>query len=239
MNLNVAIIDDEIHAIETLVYDLKEGFDKSIEIVFTSTNPVEGIKRLRSEIPDLLFLDIEMPGLSGLDILSLIDDLNIQVVITTAHQEFAIQTVGTKAIAYLLKPVQPENLEAIINQALVQKKNPVKTSLLKDKIAIPDMEGIELIQYSEIMYCKSDGNYSTLALIGNRKMTVSKPLKYFEENISSELFLRIHKSYLVNLTHVKKYLKKDGGELVMTNNDVLPVSRNSRNELLKFIQNSI
>jgi two-component system LytT family response regulator len=239
MNLRVAIIDDEIHAIETLVYDLKEGFNKSIEIVFTSTNPVEGIKRLRSEIPDLLFLDMEMPGLSGLDILSLIDDLNIQVVITTAHQEFAIQTVGTKAIAYLLKPVQPENLETVINQALVRKQNPAKTSLLKDKIAIPDMEGIELIQYDEIIYCKSDGNYTTLALISNRKMTVSKQLKYFEENIFSEQFIRIHKSYLVNLTHVKKYLKKDGGELVMTNNDVLPVSRNSRNELLKLIQNSI
>lgn len=239
MNLKVAIIDDEIHAIETLVYDLTEDFKSSVDILFTTTHPVEGVKRLRMEKPDLLFLDIEMPGLSGLDILSLIDDLDIQVIITTAHQEFAIQTVGTKAIAYLLKPIQPENLEAVINQALERKQNPAKTSLLKDKIAIPDMEGIELIPYDEIIYCKSDGNYTTLALIGNRKMTVSKPLKYFEENIFSEQFFRIHKSYLVNLTHVKKYLKRDGGVLVMINNDGLPVSRNSRNELLKFIQNSI
>lgn len=239
MNLKVAIIDDEIHAIETLVYDLTEDFKSSVDILFTTTHPVEGVKRLRMEKPDLLFLDIEMPGLSGLDILSLIDDLNIQVVITTAHQEFAIQTVGTKAIAYLLKPIQPENLEAVINQALERKRNPAKSLILKDRIAIPDMDGIELIQYDEIIYCKSDGNYTTMALISNRKMTVSKQLKYFEENIFSEQFIRIHKSYLVNLTHVKKYLKKDGGELVMTNNDVLPVSRNSRNELLKFIQNSI
>ena len=239
MKLTAAIIDDEKHAIETLVYDLNENHSDEVEIIFSTTNPVEGTKRIRTEKPDLLFLDVNMPGLSGLDILSLIDDLNIQVVITTAHQEFAIQTVGTKAIAHLLKPIQPENLEAVINQAQKRKQNPAKTSLIKDRIAIPDIEGIELIPYDEIIYCKSDGNYSTLALLGNRKMTVSKPLKYFEENISSELFIRIHKSYLINLDHVKKYVKRDGGELVMNNNDVLPISRNSRNELLKFIQNNL
>lgn len=237
MKLRVAIIDDELHAIETLVYDLNEGFENSVEIVFTSTDPVEGVKKVRSEIPDLLFLDIEMPGLSGLDILNLIDDLNIQVVIITAHQEFAIQAVGTKAMAYLLKPVQPETLEKIIKQGLEKKQNPIKNAALKDKIPVPDREGIELIPYDNIIYCKSDGNYTTLVIIGNSKKTVSKPLKYFEVNISSEQFVRIHKTYLVNLTHVKKYLKRDGGDLVMTNNDILPVSRNYRSELLKLLQN--
>jgi two-component system LytT family response regulator len=239
MKLRVAIIDDEIHAIETLVYDLKDGFGNSIKIVFTCTDPVEGVKKVRSEIPDVLFLDMEMPGLSGIDIMDLINDLDIQVVITTAHQEFAIQAVGSKAIAYLLKPIQPDSLNNVIRQVLEQKHIPVKSSFIKNKISVPDIQGIELIPYDEIIYCKSDGNYSTLALTGNRKMTVSKPLKYFETNISSEQFVRIHKSYLANIIHIKKYLKRDGGELVMINNDVLPVSRNNRQELLKLIQNNL
>lgn len=236
MKLRIAIIDDELHAIETLIYDLLEGFEKQIEIVFTSTDPVEGVKRLRSEIPDLLFLDIEMPGLSGLDILDLIDDLNIQVVITTAHQKFAIQTVGSKAISYLLKPLQLNDLELVMNRALEQKQEVVVNSILNDKISVPDSDGIELIPHLEILYCKADGNYSTLVLTGSRKMTVSKTLKYFADSLPASQFIRIHKSFLVNLVHVRKYLKIGGGELVMINGDILPISRSNREEILKMIQ---
>jgi two-component system LytT family response regulator len=237
MKLKIAIIDDEIHAIETLRYDLMENFGEQIEILFTSTDPIEGLKQIREQAPDLLFLDIEMPTLSGMDLLKLISDLHIQVVITTAFQEFAIEAVGTKAIAYLLKPIQPEMLEKVMNRVLKNKQAQPRNSMLRDKIAVADLEGVELIPHDEIIYCKSDGNYSTLFLAENRKLMVSKALKYFSNNLPANQFVRIHKSYLVNLKYVKKYLKVGGGELVMTNNDVLPVSRIYRTELLKLLQN--
>jgi two-component system LytT family response regulator len=214
-----------------------ENYADRIEIVFTTTDPIEGVKKLRNNTPELLFLDIEMPALSGMDLLKLINDLDIQVLITTAFQEFAIEAVGTKAVAYLLKPIQPEMLEKAMDQVFKNKQTQPRNKILKDKIAVADLEGVELIPHDEIVYCKSDGNYSKLFLMGNRKLTVSKALKHFSNNLPGTQFIRIHKSYLVNLNYIKKYLKIGGGELVMTNDDVLPVSRIYRTELLKLLQN--
>jgi two-component system, LytTR family, response regulator len=234
MKLNVAIIDDEIHAIETLTYDLMENHRDEIGILFTTTSPVEGIKKLRTEKPDLVFLDIDMPGLSGLDLVYLIDDLQVKVVFTTAHQEYAVQAVETIAVGYLLKPVQPDDLKRILDKA--KGKPVINKSHANDKIPVPDTDGIELISSDEIIYCKSDSNYCTLVLSGKRKITASKTLKHFEDLLNKEQFIRVHKSYLINRNHIKKYLKKDGGELVMSNNDVIPLSRNIRDEIVKLIQ---
>lgn len=236
MKLNVAIIDDEIHAIETLTYDLLENHSTETHLLFSSTNPVEGIKKIRSEKPDLVFLDIDMPGLSGFELVELIDDLQVQVIFTTAHQEYAVQAVETIASGYLLKPVQPDDLQRIIEKARTTAKPTVINLPLKEKIPVPDNDGIELVPCDDIIYCKSDSNYCTLVLSGNRKITASKTLKHFEDNLSKDQFIRVHKSYLINRNHMKKYLKKDGGELVMSNNDVVPLSRNTREEIVKLIQ---
>jgi len=236
MKLTAAIIDDEIHAIETLRYDLAENHKDEIEILFSTTNPVEGAKRVRKEKPDILFLDIDMPGLSGLQLIQLIDDLPTRVVFTTAHMEYAIKAVETIASGYLLKPVQAEDLQRMIEKIKNKKELSVLDQPISGKIAVPDFSGIELVPYDEIVFCKSDSNYCELILTGNRKITASKTLKYFEEILPASQFIRIHKSYLVNIQQIKKYLKRDGGELLMSNNDVLPVSRNNRPEILKLIQ---
>lgn len=237
MKLRTCIIDDEKHATETLSYDLRECFDEQVEILFTSNNPVEGLKKIRAEKPDLVFLDIEMPGLSGIDILELLEDLRVDVIITTAHQEFAIQTVGTKAIAYLLKPVLPDELEKVVHLAI---RNRQKTQEPKrgDKIAVPVFDGIEFINYNSIIYIKSDGNYSEIYCTENRKIIASKTLKHFEEMLPDSVFIRIHKSYLAHPGFITKYFKRDGGEVLMSNNHVLPIARNRREEVIKLIQNN-
>lgn len=236
MKLNVAIIDDEVHAIETLTYDLLENHSAETRLLFTATNPVEGLKKLRSEKPDLLFLDIDMPGLSGLDLVELINDLKVQVIFTTAHVEYAVQAVETIARGYLLKPVQPDDLKRTIERALATINPDGEEPTLKDKIAVPDNDGIELVPTEEIIYCKSDNNYCTLVLSGKRRITASKTLKHFESLLEKEQFIRVHKSYLINRNHIRKYLKKEGGELVMSNNDVVPLSRNTRDEIVRLIQ---
>ena len=234
--LKAILIDDEVNALDALEVELNV-YCPEVTIAAKCLSAKEGLKAIAAFHPDLVFLDIEMPTLSGMDLLKLISDLNIQVVITTAYQEFAIEAVGTKAIAYLLKPIQPKMLEKVMNQVFEKKLTQPRRPILKDKIAVADLEGVEFIPHDEIIYCKSDGNYSKLFLIGNRKLTVSKALKYFTGNLPADQFVRIHKSYLINLNFVKKYLKIGGGELVMTNNDILPVSRNYRTELLKLLQN--
>ena len=236
MKLTAAIIDDEKHAIETLRYDLGENHGDDVEILFSTTNPVEGAKRIRTDKPDLLFLDVDMPGLSGLELIQLIDDLPTKVVFTTAYMEYAIKAVETMASAYLLKPVQAEDLQRIIEKAKDEKAAARAELSFSGKIPVADADGIELVPYEDIVYLKSDSNYCVLYLAGNRKKVASKTLKYFDEILPSSQFFRIHKSYIINIQQVRKYLKRDGGELLMSNNDVLPVSRNHRDGILKLIQ---
>jgi two-component system LytT family response regulator len=180
-----------------------------------------------------------MPRLSGIDVLEIIDDLDIKVVVTTAHHEFAVQAVGTKAIAYLLKPVQPELLNDIITKLITEKKNQEDPVLLSNKLAVPVFDGIEIVDIQDILYCKSESNYTMLLFENQQKLVASKTLKFFAEILPERTFFRIHKSYLVNLNYIRKYLKRDGGEVVMSNGDIIPVSRNSRETLLKLIQNNL
>jgi len=239
MKLKTAIIDDEQHAVETLAYDLMENHGFDIEIIFTSNDPVDGVQKVREFLPDLLFLDINMPRISGLDLMALIPDIPVSVVLTTAHQEYAVEAVGSKAIAYLLKPVQPDDLKKVIDNALLSLDSFTNNVLLKEKIAIHDQGAIELIHHDEIIYCQSDGNYCKLILTDNRRLLASKTLKNIAQDLPAEKFLRVHKSFLVNLLYVKKYLRRGHGELLMSNDEVLPVSRIHHPMVLKLIQNTL
>lgn len=234
--LRIAIIDDEKHALETLVYDLEENFNKYTEVIFTTNHPVEGLKLLKIHKPDLLFLDIDMPGISGLDMAELIDDHNISIVFTTAHLEYAVKAVGTNATGYLVKPVSPDQLENIILKCRQNIASRFSNLTVSDKIPVPDNDGVELVTFREIIYCKSDGNYTMIRLKNERLVMTSKTLRYFEEMLKGKDFLRVHKSFLINLNCIKKYIKGDGGELIMCNDEKIPVSRNSRSELLSIIQ---
>lgn len=236
IKLKVAIIDDEIHAIETLSYDLMENHREQAEIIFSTTDPVEGVHKARTEKPDLLFLDINMPVLSGLEVMKLLSDTDLCVALTTAHQEYAIQAVGSKAIAYLLKPIQAGGLKEAIEKALEKRHCTSDTGLKKDKIAIHNHDSIHLVGHDDIVYCKSDGNYTELHLSSNTRVLASKSLKTIEESLPRATFKRVHKSFLVNIEHIRKYIRRGHGELLMTNDHILPVSRSQQQEILKLIQ---
>ena len=234
MKLKAAIIDDEVHCIETLAYDLQEVYGDKIDIIFTAKDSVEGIKQIGKTRPDLLFLDIEMPRLNGFDVLELIEGTATKVIFTTAHSEYAIRAVGLKAAAYLLKPIQPEDLQEALDRVYKTFLPPENTTLRR-KLPIPYADGIQLIAHTDILYCQSSGNYTEFFLTTNEKIVASKTLKYFGELLPNDQFVRIHKSYIVNLLHLKRYLKVDGGIVCMSNNVNLPVSRINREKLLKLI----
>jgi two-component system LytT family response regulator len=238
MKLRTAIIDDEVHCIDTLAYDLKEDHKDTVEVIFTAQNGVEAIRLIKKLKPHLIFLDIEMSGLGGFDILEVLDDKTIKIVFTTAHSKYAVKAVGSQAYAYLLKPILPEELKAVIDKVHEELEAPSNATLIK-KLSIPNSNGIDLIPYEDIIYCQSDNNYTIVYLCSGEKIVASKTLKYFGELLPEGQFVRIHKSFIINLVHLKKYLKSDGGVVVMLKDIKLPVSRIQKENLLKLIQTSI
>lgn len=235
MKLKAAIVDDELHCIETLKYDLEESFSDKVEVLFECNNSVECVENLKSIKPDVLFIDIEMPGLNGFDLIKVIQPKNTKIVFTTAHQRHAIEAIGFKPEAYLLKPIELEELEKVVED-LYQAKRPSLESGISDKLAISTTEDIELVKHSEIIYAKASNNYTEIYLKEGNTKLISKTLKFVSAQLPDTSFFRVHKSYLVNLNHISRYRKADGGMLIMSDEAEIPVSSDKKEDLLLLIQ---
>ena len=246
--IKAIIIDDELPSVETLLWKL-ENYCPEVEIVKTFTNPVEALAYLKQSPPDLLFLDIEMPLLNGFDILEELGEINFDVVFTTAYDEFGIQAIKLSALDYLLKPVQNQELKKAVDKFIQKKQPEVSSKKLKvlfqnirdeekkgmpGRIALATKESIEFVEPAEIIVCTSDSNYTLVQLTDGRKKLISRTLKDFEEMLSPFNFFRTHHSHLVNLSHVREFVRTDGGYLVMRNKMAIPVSRSKKEDLLKM-----
>lgn len=240
--MRVAIIDDEVHCVEGLVLHLRDKFPDA-EIVFKSTRPEEALELLPATRPDLLFLDVEMPGMNGFELLDQLSNESYDVIFTTAYSQYAAQAFKAKAVNYLLKPIDEMELQEAILQWREERE--VKENLsaekikellnymkregiLKNKIAVPISDGFEFIETNEILYCQSQNNYTLLFTTDNRKLMLSKTLKEFEKLLEKYFFIRIHKSFLINPNYIKKYYRNDGGYLIMQDGKSIPVSRNKK-----------
>jgi two-component system LytT family response regulator len=244
--ITAVIIDDERHSVETLTWKL-EKHCPDIIVISTFTDPTEGLEYLLAAPPQLLFLDIEMPQLNGFELLKRIGPIPFDVIFTTAYDEFGIRAIKVSALDYLLKPIQVDELQEAIenhkqkhNMKLTNSQLKVLFSNIQEeqqgrsgKIALATKESIEFVFPEEIIVCSSDSNYTMVYLQNGRKKLISRTLKDIEELLSGHQFFRVHHSHLVNLTHVKEFMRNDGGYLIMSNQMSLPVSRSRREELLK------
>lgn len=245
--IKAVILDDELHSIETLQWKL-ENYCPDVKITTTFNDPVKAVDYLKSNPPDLLFLDIEMPMLNGFDVLEeLGNNLAFDVIFTTAYDQFGIQAVKASALDYLLKPVQNKELKEAVEKYKSKSNDEVRSGQIKgllenvktartggtQKIALATKESIEFVNPNEIIVCTSDSNYTMLYLLNNRKKLISKTLKEFEGLLRPHNFYRSHNSHLVNLAEIKEFIRGDGGYLVMKNGMKVPVSKNKREELLK------
>ena len=237
--IKAIILDDEKHSVATLAWKL-EKFCPDVEVVKQFTDPVEALDYLKSSPPDLLFLDIEMPRLNGFELLEeLGDNIPFDVIFTTAYDEFGIRAVKASALDYLLKPVQNQELKTANEK--YKKKGGKNMEVLfssqpeskSNKIALATKESIEFVFPEEIVACSSDSNYTMIYMKDGRKKLISRTLKDFEELLVEYGFYRTHHSHLVNLNHVREFVRADGGYLVMSNKMKLPVSRSRREELLR------
>lgn len=240
--MRIAILDDEVHCVEGLVLHIKSKFPEA-EIVFKGTKPEDALVSIPNVNPDLLFLDVEMPGMNGFELLDQLSVENLDVIFTTAYSQYAAQAFKAKAVNYLLKPIDETEFETAVLQWKERKeKNKSLSSenmnellnhmkregILKNKIAVPVSEGFEFIETNEILYCQSQNNYTLLFTVDNRKLVLSKTLKEFEKKLDKYFFIRIHKSYLINPNYMKKYYRNDGGYLVMQDGKSIPVSKNKK-----------
>jgi len=228
--MKIAIIDDELHCVESLLFHLNRLF-QDVEVVYKSTRPKEAVDALLRLKPDLLFLDIEMPGISGFELLKKMERRTFDVIFTTAYSQYAIQAFKAQAINYLLKPIDETELQEAVLQWMSRKRVPLSRNgpeQRQNKIAVPTADGLEFIEVDQVMYCQSQNNYSHIYLKEGREILISKTLKEVELAFEKFRFIRTHQSFLVNPDHMQKYVRHDGGYLVMKDGKEIPVSKGKR-----------
>ena len=245
--LKAILIDDEPECLKSLTHDLNQHCP-GVSIVAECSSGKEGIKAINTLSPDVVFLDIDMPYINGFDLLEMVPNVDFEVVFTTAFDKYALQAFKISAVDYLLKPIDSEDLKNAIAKVRILRESgntPKQISFLiqqiKDiesnnvrKIALPTFDGLEFIDLDDILYCQSDGAYSYVYFTDGGKLYISKTLRYLEEALCSFHFFRVHNSFIVNLNHVRKYSKVDGGLLIMSNGEKVRVSRSKKDELLRL-----
>jgi two-component system LytT family response regulator len=247
--IKAVIIDDEQHSIDTLKWKL-ENYCPEVTVQASFDSPAEGVRYLKANPPDLLFLDIQMPMLNGFDVLEELGrDLSFDIIFVTAYDNFGIQAVKFSALDYLLKPVQNRDLKDAIEKHLKKSTHKVSTEHLDvllhnvqaerkgktGKIALASKESIEFVDPFQIICCEANSNYTNVYLAEGRKKVISKTLKEFEDMLAAYDFFRPHNSFLVNLRRVKEFIRGDGGYLVMENKMKVLVSKSKREQLMELL----
>jgi len=247
--INAIIVDDEQGALETLQKKIAL-YLPNFNVVALANSAKEGLQAIHKHKPDLVFLDIEMPWMNGFEMLDCLgDNIDFAVVFVTAYDQYAIKAFKTKAIDYLLKPVDKDDLIACAEN--IKKSNPILTrSTLDDiktiveqphsydRVLLHSIDTIEILNKEEIVFCQADSNYSYVHTIDNRKITTSKSLNSIEELLDPAIFTRVHRSYVVNLNHIKQFSTADGYEILLKNGTKLPVSRRKKDQLLEKLMNN-
>lgn len=245
--LRTAIIDDEYHIRDTLIKMLEMNCP-DVKIVGQASGVESGIEVINILKPDLVLLDIQMKDGTGFDLLYRLPSIDFKVIFITAYDQYALQAFRFSAVDYLLKPVNPEQLiEAVYRagtlfheqftwQMKVLEENLKTGSNKNKKIILRTTESIHLLEVSNIICCDSDNSYTTVHTVEGEHIIVSRTLKEYEEMLTECGFYRIHKSYLINLVHIKRFDRQDGGYIILTNGLKVPVASRKRDEVLGLLE---
>lgn len=241
----IIIVDDEKgpqDTLESLLADFPQ-----VKLLAKAGSVDAAQEAIEALDPQLVFLDIEMPGGTGFELLERMDTVNFDVIFTTAYDQYAIKAIKYSAFDYLLKPIDPQELSNAIQRFSTKKhdqkliNNKFKTLLSNigeensnQKIAIPDGEGLNFIKIKDIIRFQSEGSYTDMYTLDSKKPTlISKPIGDYEEMLGNESFFRLHRSHLINLQHVKKYVKSDGGYVIMSDDSKVELSRRKRSDFIE------
>ncbi|MCZ2459427.1 MAG: LytTR family DNA-binding domain-containing protein [Chitinophagales bacterium] len=244
--LKAILVDDEWSSLQNLQQKIRE-FCPDVKIVAATQKPEEALSLIQQHRPDILFLDIEMPRMSGFRLLEELNDLEADIIFTTAYNHYAIDAIRISAFDYLVKPISVEELQNAVNRLArkhgqqvqeklqVLRKSMQENKSQEDSIALPTRDGMEFVKIKNIVRIESNSNYSKLYFQDGHTMLVTRLLKDFEEMLLPYHFYRVHNSHLINMSYIKKYIRGEGGQVVMQNGDVIDVARRKKDEFLKLI----
>jgi two-component system LytT family response regulator len=253
--IRTIIVDDEPSAVNVLAMLLKKKCKDVVEVIATSSSPSEGKILIEQLSPDLVFLDIEMPGMSGIELVRSFNDPAFRVVFVTAHDAYAVQAFRLSAIDYLLKPVEGDDIVRTIQKIkkdIEKDQNIIGAQLLhleellthnnsssEAKIGIAMSDKIVFVNITDILYCEAHGSYTNVCFHEGNKIVTSKSLGDFELQLTNHKFFRIHHSSLINLSRVKEFQRHDGGYVIMENGKQLEVSQRKRKDFLEAIHDIV
>jgi two-component system LytT family response regulator len=241
--LNTILIDDEEHCIKTLAWTLDQYCKQDIKIVGKYQEPEEALAAISGSQPDLVFLDVEMPGLNGIELLERLGMINFEVIFTTAYDSYAIKAIKMNALDYLLKPIDKDELMLAVNRVKLKKTSTVESQpapeLYKhrelNKIALSTLSGLQFVHLDDVIRIEGESNYCNFFLRDKKKILLSKKLGDAEALLKDNIyFFRAHKSHIINLKYVDKYIRGEGGEIIMQDGTSIALSRSKKDEFLKF-----
>ncbi len=242
--LKAIIIDDEPDCVKLLALQLKM-YCPQVQVVAECTESELGYTKIKELQPDLVFLDIEMPVMNGFQLLEKLGDIQFSLVFVTAYDQFAVKAFRFSALDYLLKPIDGKDLKAAVEKAekrswpqtqqlsLLKQQLQNGDKVLPDKIALPYQNGVTFAEIKNVVYCESDNNYTRIHTVDGSKYMVAKTLGDIQEVLEERNFLRVHRQYLINLNHIKKYVRGGGNYVILSNNQSIPVARNQKEKLIE------
>jgi two-component system, LytTR family, response regulator len=239
------LVDDEKNSLEMMEW-LLNTYCPQVKIEALCNGAESGLDAIAKYQPDVVFLDIEMPHMNGFDMLEQIDKLFFDVVFCTAYDQFAIKAFKYSALNYLLKPVDPDDLKETIRRIEVKRSVPTREQMellingirnnqrqTVTRIALTTNDGMIFVSTSEILYCEAESNYTSVVL-QNRKIVVCKTLKEIDEALAGPDFYRIHNSFLININQIQRFVRGDGGYVVMNDGKSVSISRSRRQEFMEL-----
>ncbi|MEO1257345.1 MAG: LytTR family DNA-binding domain-containing protein [Bacteroidota bacterium] len=247
MTLNALIIDDEQDSRETL-RNYVGKYCPQVTVLAECANIIEAKEAILKHRPQLLFLDIEMPHGNAFDLLEQWGEIDFEIIFITAYSQYAVQAFNLSAAHYLLKPVDIEELEKAVENVthlISQKEKLSRANILLEnmaalnaqnrKLVLPLMEGFDVVKISSILYCEAQDNFTCFYFLDGKKSMICRSLKFYEKALSEFGFCRVHRSHMVNLEYVKRYIKGKGGSVIMENGKEIMVSNNRKEELIRRV----
>ena len=242
-NIKTILVDDEANNLQFLQSLLKDNCP-TLQVLETASTSADGLAMIQELHPQLVFMDVDMPGMTGFEVLKKLEPLQFEVIFVTAYNQYAMEAFDYNAVAYITKPIVTEKLVAAVEKAIIKIEEKKYTehmfSLLEnvhqknndDKIALPTLQGLQFVKLNQICYIESSGNYSNFFLVDNSKIMVSRQLGEYEKLLPVDNFVRIHDKHMINLTCIKEYIKGSGGEVILENGVRLTVAARRKDELL-------
>jgi two-component system, LytTR family, response regulator len=244
--MTAILIDDEPNATEAL-QNMLQMTNPDVQVVGTANDPLKGLAMLQQQPPDILFLDIQMPHMTGFELLENLGKINFSVVFTTAYDQYALQAFKVSAVDYLLKPIDMDELEAAVGKARERKQSvqPDFGAFEKlfqyvqksdgQRLSLPLGDGLMFVNISDIVRLQSDSNYTTFHLANREKVLVSRTMGEYEPILEKQNFCRVHHSHIINLAHLRRYIKTDGGYAEMSDGSKVEISRRKKDDFVAML----